>query len=273
MGEPFTQITQEREGNTKPLSLNQRSRKWIFVLNNWDEHIYTKISRYFAIKECKYIIGKEIGSNGTPHLQGYVNFKDAVSFKSLKNLCNEWHLEKAKGSDIENYNYASKDGDFISNITLPKPLIGGELTLEWQLELKNTLINTNPDFRTIYWYWSEGGSMGKSTFIRHMLMYHNCAIINKGNYSDMINQIYNIEIIPNIILVDIPRNMHRISYSALEDIKNGVIANSKYETGYKVFNPPHIVVFCNFECDDDVFSEDRLIVRNLDENENKNCAD
>ena len=264
MVEKFKQITQEREGNTIPLSLNTRCRKWVFVLNNYDEKIYAKILYFLKSKNSKFIIGKEIGKNGTPHLQGYMNFKDSVSLKTLKDLCNQWHLEKAKGTDIENLNYYKKDENYETNIQEPKPLKGGELTFEWQKELKEKLINTKPDFRKIFWYWSIKGGIGKSTFIRHMMLYHNCGFINTGKYSDMINQIFNYDIVPDIILIDIPRSMSRISYSALEDIKNGLIANSTYETGSKLFNPPHIVVFCNFECDDDIFSEDRLITVNLD---------
>ena len=89
-------------------------------------------------------------------------------------------------------------------------------------------------------------------------------MINKGKYADMINQMFNVDgSNSKVVLIDVPRNMRNISYSALEDIKNGVIANSKYETGFKIFNFPHIVVFCNFEPQENVFSDDRIIAKKL----------
>lgn len=61
-----------------------------------------------------------------------------------------------------------------------------------------------------------------------------------------------------IIILDVPRaNGNNISYKSLEEIKNGIICNTKYETGSKLINPPHIVVFSNSEPDIDQFSNDR----------------
>ena len=49
------------------------------------------------------------------------------------------------------------------------------------------------------------------------------------------------------IFWDLPRSTRgSISYSTLESVKNGLVCNTKYETGVKAFNPPHIIVFANF---------------------------
>lgn len=67
------------------------------------------------------------------------------------------------------------------------------------------------------------------------------------------------------IMLDIPRaNNGNVSYASLESIKNGLVCNHKYETGTKVFNSPHVVVFANFPpVEPDKLSSDRWHIENL----------
>lgn len=71
-------------------------------------------------------MGKEVGEQGTPHLQGYIALKDAKKkFRPLPTFAvkrddkNAMHFERAKGNRRQNYFYCSKEGDFVTNI--PKP--------------------------------------------------------------------------------------------------------------------------------------------------------
>lgn len=53
---------------------------------------------------------KEIGEEGTPHIQGYVRFKVRKTLQGAKRLiCAEAHLEPARGSEGDNIVYCSKD--------------------------------------------------------------------------------------------------------------------------------------------------------------------
>lgn len=62
--------------------------------------------------DCRYLFfGREVGSKGTPHLQGYVVFKNARSLAAVKNLVERWHVEIARGSADQNVEYCSKGGD------------------------------------------------------------------------------------------------------------------------------------------------------------------
>lgn len=63
----------------------------------------------------KWIVGKEVGESGTPHLQGYAMFANPVRFSHLKSSWPRAHLERAKGNAKQNYVYCSKDGDFESH--------------------------------------------------------------------------------------------------------------------------------------------------------------
>ncbi|PWN77299.1 hypothetical protein CV717_28505 [Bacillus cereus] len=118
----------------------------------------------------------------------------------------------------------------------------------------------------MYWVYSKNGGMGKSTFCKYLAYTYNAVICGKGNYSDIINIMFNANMDnTNLVVFDLPRNNgNKVSYSALEAIKNGMICNTKYETGNKLFNPPHILIFANDEPEWEAMSEDRFKVLCVD---------
>jgi len=86
-----------------------RSLGWCFTINNPTEDD----SLEPLTQAAQYVIaGKEVGENGTPHLQGYAFFKTKKSLKQLKVLLPRAHLEKQKGSFEQAIDYCKKDGDF-----------------------------------------------------------------------------------------------------------------------------------------------------------------
>jgi len=89
-------------------------RCWCFTLNNWIVDEYDGIVSSLTDKARYAIVGKEIGESGTPHLQGYVSLKKQSRFKGAKKVLNDrCHVEEAKGSEDSNFEYCSKDGDYI----------------------------------------------------------------------------------------------------------------------------------------------------------------
>ena len=64
--------------------------------------------------KCQYIIyGLEVGESGTPHLQGYVHFPNAVSAGHVKaTLGNRVHIEIRHGSIQQAVQYCKKEGTF-----------------------------------------------------------------------------------------------------------------------------------------------------------------
>lgn len=91
--------------------MTQRSRAWTFTLNNYNEDDIEMIKN--LIKEGDYLImGKEIGEKKkTPHLQGYVHFKNARTFDALQKKMKRAHIEKAYGDAKQNRVYCTKCGD------------------------------------------------------------------------------------------------------------------------------------------------------------------
>ena len=88
-----------------------RARAWVFTINN-PRDTPRELPR--GPPPVRYLcFGEEVSQNGTPHLQGYVVFENAVSqpsqyFRQYGN----GHFEVAKGTASENIRYCSKDGKF-----------------------------------------------------------------------------------------------------------------------------------------------------------------
>ena len=118
-------------GNTKP----ERSRGWCFTLNNWSEDEYNNLKKAFS--EAEWIIGKEVGEEKTPHLQGWVYFKNKITLSSLKKMSGRAHWESAKGDKEANVKYCGKQGDFESNIKVPSKLdlLEGDQMYPWEKQV------------------------------------------------------------------------------------------------------------------------------------------
>lgn len=86
---------------------------YCFTLNNYDDESLAHI-RATLSSDCVYgIVGREVGENGTPHLQGYAMFTRSLGFKTIQSrLDPRCHLEVAAGSPESNRRYCSKDGCF-----------------------------------------------------------------------------------------------------------------------------------------------------------------
>jgi hypothetical protein len=86
------------------------SRRFCFTLNNYEED---DLAAFHNAPDRAYvIIGKEIGANGTPHLQGYITFFKTKRIGGLKAINGRAHWEIAKGNTAQNILYCSKEGDF-----------------------------------------------------------------------------------------------------------------------------------------------------------------
>lgn len=67
-----------------------RYRAFVFTHNNYTEE---NILHYRAM-DCKYMVaGKEVGKNGTPHLQGYVEYSSACTLSAAIKRLKPAHVE------------------------------------------------------------------------------------------------------------------------------------------------------------------------------------
>lgn len=246
-------------GNTSPQPRRVGTAKgWVFTWNNYAENWEELFSSQFGTdgtagtKVSKFVVGKEVGESGTPHLQGYILFNQRVRPLSLFPPTVDWgkklHWEAAKGSPDQNFQYCTKDGDYIAK-GFPKPLKLIKDLRPWQQGIVD-LIKTEPDDRSIHWYWESEGNIGKSALCKLMVHKHNAKYCGAGKEADILYHIMNSGIEKEdigVVVYDIPRSHEgHVSYAALERIKNGMVFSPKYESGQLLFNPPHIIIFANF---------------------------
>lgn len=266
----MSQLSQEISpavgGNTKL----QRARKWCFTLNNYTDQDLSQLSQQFETT-CKfYIIGKEVGENGTPHLQGYFEREHQVRFDTLKKIIPKAHLEIAKGNRKQNIEYCSKGGNFIQkdihskeNLILRK-YYTNVVWKDWQ-KLVLSILELPPSPRKIYWFWEPTGNVGKTFLCKYLCIKYD-AILASGKKDDIFNQVNswintNENKSPFLVLLDIPRSNHGvISYGAIEACKNGLLYSGKYEGGKCIFDHPHVIIFANEEPNHSEMSEDRFVI-------------
>jgi len=92
--QPVIQQIETEEANT-----GTQSRRWVFTINNpteLDEAVMLSLVDEAAIV---YVVGgREVGENGTPHIQGFVVFNRGWRFSRVKTLLGgRCYLAMAKG--------------------------------------------------------------------------------------------------------------------------------------------------------------------------------
>lgn len=253
-------------GNTEAkIPINHKREKQVknycFTYNNYNDESVIKLKNTLNTLG-KWLFGYEVGESGTKHLQGFIILNSKKSLTKLIKDINikEIHLEQCKGSQKDNETYCTKDKNYDTNYFIEdEPLEIISNLAPWMIEIEN-IIKSPADKRKVLWYWELKGGVGKSSFCKYLCVHYNAIYIDEGKKSDIINIIYNIPKINSrsVIVIDVPRaNKNVVSYKAIEQIKNGMICNTKYETGMKLFNPPHIIIFSNYPPNTDELSEDR----------------
>lgn len=91
-----------------------RAKNWVFTLNNYTDDDQVNLRRAAETPQITFLVfGREVGENGTPHLQGYVEFASRLRLNQAKRLLNQRaHLEVRRGTAQEARDYCVKDEDF-----------------------------------------------------------------------------------------------------------------------------------------------------------------
>ena len=237
-------------GNTKlPLPTRKTqippAIRWCFTLNNYTEADISSIVPNIN-EHCRCaIVGKEVGESGTPHLQGYIEFKlkkRPISIFGLKSI----HWEKAKGSKDDNYNYCSKDLNicYVKGFKLPPTTIKRSDFYPWQEAM--VALFEKPckwDDRTIYWRYGDV-NIGKTQFAKWLCVHLNAVVIG-GQAKHMLAQVQKQPAPIYIILLSYGDEM--VSYRAIEQIKDGLFTSSFGcdNNSMEVMDAPHIIIIGN----------------------------
>lgn len=234
---------------------------WFLTWNNYPEQI-EQIEQWINVMkhECDwFVIQEEVGESGTPHLQGSLKLKKRQRRTQLSRINTKVHWEPTKCLFKAN-EYCSKEAtrngqQWIHGIELPKPLKLHE-PRGWQLEVMD-IIRTEPDERTIHWFWEPNGKVGKSVFAKYLVAKHNALVVN-GKSRDIFHALAKNPTKRELFVCDVPREaFDYINYGAIEMIKNGLVFSGKYEGAQLIFNCPHVIVFANQPPNTDTMSMDR----------------
>lgn len=95
-----------------------RSRAWCITINNYTFEDMLSLHRDLWYRYL--IFGFEVGENGTEHIQGYVYFDEAKTMESLKKKLPRAHLEPAKGTPEQNFDYCKKDDEYYEDGIKPE---------------------------------------------------------------------------------------------------------------------------------------------------------
>lgn len=122
------------------------------------------------------------------------------------------------------------------------------------------MVNEPPHDRQILWVYDAFGNSGKTYLARYLRQERGAFYCNGGKGID-ICYAYDCE---PIVIFDYVRDAKEfVNYGVIEQIKNGILTSSKYESRTKIFATPHVLVFANFAPELTKFSSDRLVVIEL----------
>lgn len=255
-------------GNTSqsPVKVNKKqinqSKYWCFTFNNYLEKDISDLETCFRENSSKYIFESEIGEKGTKHLQGYIALKKKGRPSEL-NLSKSIHWEKCKGNEDSNIKYCSKDYRAKVNdcklyksdnikllVDRPKVKIIDELR-PFQKSILN-ILDSNVNEGKVIWICDTQGQLGKTQLLRYLHVTKGCPFTYGGKANDIINLVFNNKdyLLDNdkaVMIYNLPRETdnEKISYKSMEQINDGAISNTKFETGCFVCNPPHVLVLAN----------------------------
>jgi len=260
---------EEETGNTKSVSKNE-AKAWFFTWNNYPVDARDALLQLCQERCTSWAFQSEVGKEGTPHIQGMFVLKKKARWSAFK-LPKEIHWEVSRDPAIA-AGYCTKDETHDGSIreVFPRPKvvlknpIKGELK-QWQKDLES-LYHTEPDDRTIHWYWESKGGVGKSSFMKYMkIRYPDHVIgITCTKSADIVTIAHEDW---TYYIFDFPRsNEGFFPWNALEQIKNGYVCDGKLKkkVDITIMNPPHVVCFANCPPDLEKMSSDRWNVREID---------
>lgn len=99
-------MDESKEDEMARWSDNGKSRAWCFTLNNYSNRHMQELLEWSL--PSWIIFGQEQGASGTPHLQGYARFPNAVRRSTLSKLNARIHWGIAKCGPEFNYMYCTK---------------------------------------------------------------------------------------------------------------------------------------------------------------------
>jgi len=217
---------------------------------------------------CKefYFQGEEGKLKEYKHWQGCFSLVVKHRLGEVKNMLgsDKIHLEPSKNW-FALVNYSSKNDTRIEGPYNHKSTFIKVIEPKgWQLDLKNELLKNCTNDRKIIWIVGNGNN-GKTQFCKYMAVTHNAVVLTSGAKADLAHALSKCEN-KDIVLINVTKTqVDYFNYTALEEIKDGMMFASKYDSNMLIFNSPHVVVFSNDPPELDRLTGDRWDIRYVTE--------
>lgn len=285
----------------EPAEKEKRYRAWFATINNPKISAEELDELLQEAGSTQHTFQLEIGKKGTPHFQLCVRFQNAKSFSAVRKLLGKNHIEPVKSwnssicyctkedtrskgpwlwgiseEKLEEIR-AKEDGakaakDFEKKKLEAKILRIAESNItklkNWQKQLESEL-EGEADDRKIIWVCGKRGGEGKTAFARYLAEKYKSDLlyVNSGKSADITFAASEIPGGAEIVIFNFTRtNEGKISYQAIEQLKDGLFFSPKYESKSMRTIFPHVVVFSNFWPDTDALSLDRWDIRRIRKN-------
>jgi hypothetical protein len=273
----FDAIDKSDSNNGSSIALSKddkcKSRRFVMTINNYSEADFSTLK-----KLCKdtiyYAWGKEIApTTGTPHLQCYVEFKNDRYRKAILKLFNRgFYIKPAKCKKENNAIYCCKT-DLEKSTNIPIPVDIEVITELRPFQKSLDIILDGPvNEKKIIWVYDPIGQLGKTEFLKYLFKKHNCPFSYGEKCSDIINLIFNnkkyyLNTNKGIAIFNFGRemDMKHVSVKALEQISDGAISNTKFETGCFIMNCPHVLILANSLPITSTMTKGRFIIKTISE--------
>ena len=268
----------ELEGNTSTSNSKEKrcplSQYWCGTAFNTDlafckSHFKDVTRAIFGNETCP--------TTGKKHVQFFINFGKRVrAIEKYKSL--NWHWEKCKGSAQQNYDYCTKDADYVQIGMFDNDWkIKYDMLRDDQKSIVNDLVTKCDPIRNrcIHWYHEPHGGWGKS-FVQKYLVDNCKCVLTGGNEADMLRAVtayIELNEYPDIIIVNQQYSKDLISYNGLESLSDGMFFSTKYESAMVRFPCCQVAVFSNHPPDLEKMGKDRFKVHLLVEEKGPSLSD
>lgn len=146
---------------------------------------------------------------------------------------------------------------------LPSPVVEEHPLRDWQGNVL-ALLEEQPSDREILFLVDLQGNAGKSWFARYVRSKFPALILGAGKKTDLSYAFSKCLPYPKIVFIDCPRcKADTLHYDFLEELKNGLLFVSKYESCFIEFPVPHVVVLMNEHPDMTKLTADRYNIINI----------
>lgn len=202
---------------------------------------------------------------GIPPAEKHKGQGKRCDLEALRDAINEGETDRKKLRQAFPRAYA-KFPNFVSQLIIdqmPAPQLQEHPLRDWQQELTK-ILRGPPDSRSIIFVVDLNGNSGKSWFCDYYeLAYGRSMCLIPGKKADMVYALMSqLEKDTKVYFIDAPRSKQGeyIQYDFLEELKNGKLFNTKYESRMIRIPHPHVVVMMNQYPDYDKLSSDRYLV-------------